>query len=85
MQAHVHRTAREEDTERIVVDRSYFDHSPVAIERYGETLALYPRTISEVFTGLTRAGFRTEVLLEPEPYGMLVPSAVVWRTRKVGV
>jgi SAM-dependent methyltransferase len=75
------------DSGQAVVNRSYFDHTPVAFELYGEHVALYPRTISEVFTGLTRAGYRVELLIEPEPatYGAVVPSAVIWRTRKVGV
>jgi ubiquinone/menaquinone biosynthesis C-methylase UbiE len=79
-------TGRDEEVDRMVVARSYFDHTPVAVERYGERFALYPRTISEVFIGLTRAGYRVEVLLEPEPpvYGAVVPSACVWRARKVG-
>jgi len=79
-------TGRDDEVDRMVVARSYFDHSPVAVDRHGERFALYPRTVSEVFTGLTRAGYRVEVLLEPEPpvYGAVVPSACVWRARKVG-
>ena len=69
--------------------RSYFDESPVTVQRDGEPLTLYPRTISEVFTELGRAGFRVEVLIEPRPapntlLSVTPPSTIVWRARKEG-
>jgi hypothetical protein len=50
---------------------------------------IYPRTISSVFMGLNRAGFRVEVLAEPPPQGgadqqPAVPPTIVWRARKEG-
>ena len=42
-----------------------FDPSPIEVERGGEPVTLYPHTIAEVFTGLHRAGFRVDMLLEP--------------------
>ncbi|HEX2737653.1 MAG TPA: class I SAM-dependent methyltransferase [Acidimicrobiia bacterium] len=69
--------------------RSYFDESPVTVQRDGEPITLYPRTISEVFTELGRAGFRVEVLIEPPPaphtlLSVTAPSTIVWRARKEG-
>jgi len=43
-----------------------------------------------VFSALHRAGYRVDVLLEPEPLrssagGPAVPTAVLWRARKEGI
>jgi len=74
---------------RLVVHRSSFDRAPITVERHGEKLTLYPRSVSDVFTALGRAGFRVEVILEPEPVGAdrrpLVPGTIIWRARKEGV
>lgn len=69
--------------------RSYSDESPLTVQRDGEPITLYPRTISEVFTELGRAGFRVEVLTEPPPapntlLSVTTPSTIVWRARKEG-
>lgn len=50
----------------------------------GESMMMYPRTISAVFVALGRCGFRVDTLLEPGNPGSLLPSAVVWRARKEG-
>ncbi len=56
----------------------------------GRRRALLTRhTLSEVFTGLSRTGFRVDTLLEPEPPPVdggraLLPAAVIWRARKEG-
>jgi SAM-dependent methyltransferase len=70
--------------------RSWFDGSPCEIARDGERIRVIPRTIAAVFASLHRAGYRTELLLEPEPVrtedpGPALPSAVVWRARKEGI
>ncbi len=72
------------------VRRSYFDDRPVATTREGEKVQLFPRTIADVFSALHRAGYRVDVLLEPETVrsadpGPAVPTAVLWRARKEGV
>jgi SAM-dependent methyltransferase len=72
------------------VRRSYFEPGPVKVRRDGEELLLFPRTVADVFAALHRAGYRTDVLLEPTPVrsadpGPSVPTAVVWRARKEGV
>jgi SAM-dependent methyltransferase len=72
------------------VRRSYFDDRPVAAVREGEKVQLFPRTIADVFSALHRAGYRVDVLLEPETVqspdpGPAVPTTVLWRARKEGV
>jgi SAM-dependent methyltransferase len=69
--------------------RSYFDDASVTVDVDGDMVTLYPRTLSSVFMGLTRAGFRVEVFAEPVPVASfelepLVPPTVVWRARKEG-
>jgi hypothetical protein len=61
----------------------------VTLDVDGEMVRLFPRTLSSVFMGLTRAGFRVEVFAEPVPVTSvelepLVPPTVVWRARKEG-
>src|SRR5258705_141866 len=51
------------------VRRSYFDSRPVAVIHDGERIQICSRTIAEVFASLHRAGYRVELLLEPEPPG----------------
>jgi SAM-dependent methyltransferase len=72
------------------VRRSYFDSQPVEITRGGERIRVWPRTTAEVFAALHRAGYRVELLLEPEPTGSGdpgpdIPRVIVWRARKEGV
>jgi SAM-dependent methyltransferase len=69
------------------VARAYFDPTPVAASEGGDPI--HPHTIESVFTGLVRAGFRIDVIGEPEPPRTprgpaLVPEIVVWRARKEG-
>jgi len=75
---------------RLEVRRSYFDMSPIVTRRNEEPVQVWPRTIADVFSGLHRAGYRVDVLLEPEVLrssdpGPAVPTAVLWRARKEGV
>ena len=56
----------------------------------GEKITLWPRTNAEVFAALHRAGYRVDMLLEPEPLrssdpGPSVPTTIIWRARKEGV
>ncbi len=77
--------------------RSYFDRSPLFWETPTDQGAEHPLTVSGLFTRLTRANFRVDVLLEPEPepgaprsshwapaMGWL-PSTVIMRARKLGI
>ena len=74
----------------VEVRRSYFDPAPVAVIRAAEVINVFPRTIADVFAALHRAGYRVDVLLEPEPLqsndpGPQVPTTIIWRARKEGV
>ena len=74
----------------IEVRRSYFDPGPIRVTRDGEEMQVWPRTTSDVFAALHRAGYRVDALLEPELVrsadpGPSVPTAIIWRARKEGV
>ncbi len=74
---------------RTYLARSYFDSSPIDIGTEGEAQLVTRHPLGEVFTGLSRTGFRVDTLLEPEPaheHGgrALLPATVVWRARKEG-
>ena len=75
---------------RLEVRRSYFDPSAIVTKRHDEEIQVWPRTIADVFSGLHRAGYRVDVLQEPEVLrssdpGPATPTAVLWRARKEGV
>jgi SAM-dependent methyltransferase len=75
---------------RFEVRRSYFDSSPIVTTSDDEQLQVWPRTIADVFSALHRAGYRVDVLLEPEVLrssdpGPATPTTVLWRARKEGV
>jgi len=73
----------------LVIRRSYFDHSPLPDG--------FHHTVSDLFIGLSRAKFRVDVVLEPEPSvegsrspfwdeaARWVPRTLVIRARKEGV
>ena len=80
-----------------VVGRGYFDRSPRPWAQHDLSGAEYPRTIGDVFTSLSRANFRVDTLLEPQPEPGArrhssywtetmahVPSTLVIRARKEG-
>ena len=74
---------------RLEVRRSYFDPSPIVTMRDDEEIQVWPRTIADVFSALHRAGYRVDVLLEPEVLrssdpGPAVPTSILWRARKEG-
>jgi SAM-dependent methyltransferase len=71
----------------VAVRRSLFDPSPIAVDRGGEHVTLYPRSVADELTTLHRSGFRIDVLLEPAPVDddrALIPASVIWRARKEG-
>jgi SAM-dependent methyltransferase len=77
--------------------RTYWDRSPRAWSTDTGTGADRPRTVSEVFTSLSRANFRVDTILEPEPAAdairsafwsqamAWVPSTLIVRARKEGI
>jgi SAM-dependent methyltransferase len=76
--------------------RRYHDPTPVTWTRGIDDVVDHPRTISEVFTSLTRANFRVDAVLEPEvpedaprsqswaDLMQAVPATVIFRARKHG-
>jgi SAM-dependent methyltransferase len=72
------------------VRRSYFDIVPVEVRRDDERVRIFPRPIADVFAALHRAGYRVDMILEPEPLrssdpGPTIPTTMIWRARKEGV
>lgn len=79
------------------VARSYFDRTPRPWTAGDTEGADHPRTISDIFTGLMRANFRVDTLLEPTvapdavrsasfiPTMNWVPATLVVRARKEGL
>jgi ubiquinone/menaquinone biosynthesis C-methylase UbiE len=80
--------------EPLLVRRSYFDHRQPDEPAPAPT---YHRTVSELFTGLVRANFRVDTMLEPEPASSgprspewrdtfkFVPRTLIVRARKEGI
>jgi SAM-dependent methyltransferase len=76
--------------------RRYWDRTAQRWADSGEAGQDHPVTISELFTGLTRANFRVDTVLEPEPVSgrarsrwwqpsmAWVPATLIVRARKVG-
>lgn len=86
----------DDSAEPLLVRRSYFDQRPIKYRWSGIEFTDYHHTISELYTGLVRASYRVDALLEPEPvrnaprsqawrdaFGM-VPRTLVVRARKEG-
>ena len=75
--------------EPLIVRRSYFDRSPIEVERNGEAAVEHQHTFADVHGGLARAGYRVDTIVEPEPdtsdRGALVPRTLLVRARKEGV
>ena len=65
------------------IRRSYFDSSPLE-DKYDDTVFTeYHRTMSEMFMGLTRTGYRVDVMMEPAPKdNSMLPKALIVRARK---
>ncbi|WP_334144577.1 class I SAM-dependent methyltransferase [Rhabdothermincola sp.] len=62
---------------RVAEGGSYFDRSPSPWDTGDAAGQEQPRTIGEVFTSLTRANFRVDALLEPEPVDR--PRSPLWK------
>ena len=78
------------------VVRPYFDRAARAWALADQQGDEHPRTISDLFTSLTRANFRVDTLLEPEPAGgrasphwteamRWAPATLILRARKEGI
>lgn len=56
------------DTDQpLLVRRAYFDRRPIEYELNGIPFTDYPRTIGDLYSGLVRASYRVDLILEPEP------------------
>ena len=60
-----------------VVQRSYFDPSPVGGMLFEGAPPCYPHRLAELFGGLVRSSYRLEQVLEPEP-AVGVPRSSTW-------
>lgn len=66
--------------------RGYYDETPLSARIDGVEVTQYPRTISDVFLGLVRSGYRVEYLGEPRPASSpSQPATIIWRAKKEGV
>lgn len=86
----------DESEEPLQIQRSYFDRSPLARTIGAAALVEHPHSFEEIFSGLTRASYRIDALLEPEPRSSgphshqwseamrYVPRTLVVRARKEG-
>lgn len=80
----------------LLIRRSYFDRTSVNYDWEGLPLSAHHHTVSDLFTGLSRANFRVDTVLEPEPPAngqrsphwrdayRWVPRTIVLRARKEG-
>jgi ubiquinone/menaquinone biosynthesis C-methylase UbiE len=78
-------TAPDSGPPRMVLLHSYFGDGPVTVQRDGEPINLYQRTVAAVFAALGRAGFGVETIVEPKPEKGELPASIVWRARKEGM
>jgi SAM-dependent methyltransferase len=62
----------------VKVARSYFDAQPVQVRTGEATFLEYPHTFAEIFTGLSRASYRVDSVVEPEPRPS-GPRTPLWR------
>lgn len=87
----------DDDSEQpLLVRRSYFDRSPIDYMFNGIAFTDYHHTFSDLFTSLTRASYRVDTVLEPEPVHAgprsqfwrdtfrYVPRTLIIRARKEG-
>lgn len=84
----------DDEEEPLLVRRSYFGASRIELGTEKPPFYRYHHTVADLFTGLTRANFRVDTLLEPEPRrdgrgspwwreaSRLVPRTLIMRARK---
>ena len=82
--------------EPLLIRRSYFDDGRIDLGADAPPYFSYHHTISDLFTGLLRANFRVDAILEPEPRregrgsphwreaSRFVPRTLIMRARKEG-
>lgn len=87
----------DDPSQPLLIRRSYFDRTSVNYDWEGLPLSAHHHTLSDLFTGLSRANFRVDTVLEPEPTAQgrrtphwrdvyhWVPRTLVMRARKEGI
>lgn len=88
----------DEDAEPpLLVRRPYFDRAPIEVKVADTKLIAFHHTMSDIYMGLLRSGYRVDVMLEPEPVPSgprsgfwretfrYVPRTLVVRARKEGI
>ena len=80
----------------LLIRRSYFDASPIEYEHDGIRFTDYRHTFADLYSGLVRASYKVDTILEPEPspHGprssfwreafRYVPRTLIVRARKEG-
>ena len=86
----------DDSDEPLLIRRSYFDRAPLDYEWGGVPFTDYHHTFADIFTGLARASYRVDTVLEPEPLPggprsndwretfHYVPRTLIIRARKEG-
>jgi SAM-dependent methyltransferase len=86
----------DDEAEPLLIRKGYFDRGPFDGTMAGVGVTTYHHTFSELFTGLVRASYRVDVVLEPEPLAggprswwwrpafEMVPRTLIIRARKEG-
>ncbi len=86
----------DDPSQPLLIRRSYFDRTTVSYDWEGLPLSAHHHTFSDLFTGLCRANFRVDTVLEPEPMAdghrtphwrdayRWVPRTIILRARKEG-
>ena len=62
----------------LLVRRSYFDRSPIVRSEDDISFTMFHHTVSDLYMGLSRSGYRVDALLEPEPLAS-GPRSMFWR------
>jgi SAM-dependent methyltransferase len=68
----------DDDDQPLLIRRSYFDRSPIDAEVDGVSFTTFHHTIADLYMGLSRSGYRVDVMIEPEPQSS-GPRSVFWR------
>jgi SAM-dependent methyltransferase len=86
----------DDSEEPLLVRRSYFDKTPIEYELGGIGFTDYHHTIADIYMGLSRASYRVDLVMEPEPRVSgprsqdwreafsMVPRTLIIRARKEG-
>ncbi|HSS09537.1 MAG TPA: class I SAM-dependent methyltransferase [Acidimicrobiales bacterium] len=86
----------DDSEEPLLIRRSYFDKRPIDYKAGGIAFTDYHHTLSDIYMGLSRASYRVDLVMEPEPNRggprsqdwretfLTVPRTLIIRARKEG-